>query len=231
MASNKSSVSSRGSIHGSFPDAPQDATTFEFDEHLFQTLKTPAWLSQNAKELDIKAGQMQVRVVGPMNAIVVRNSQFGTHGIAEHSILASVNGECVLLLPFDAVMDKMDSMERPLTLKFLSLPSHEGKLDKLPRGKTPDNSNWQNRWFEVKNGILYYYDGDSKKQCKGELFLKGASVHRYLVQAVLYCTLFVSPFLYFSIFNDRLFMSLIATTATNTLSLFSLLFYFQDARL
>jgi hypothetical protein len=180
----RGSVDRRGSIRPASFDAPTDATTFEFDEHLCTLLQSPNWLNQNQQEIDVSSGALQVRVVGPMNAIVVRNSGHGTHGIAEHSILASVNGECVLLLPFDAVLEKLDSMPRPLKLKFLPLPAHEGNLEKLPRGRAPDKGGWQNRYFELKNGILYYYETNAKKICKGEMYLKGASVHRFTMRGV-----------------------------------------------
>ena len=75
------------------------------------------------------------------------------HGIPEHSILASVNGECVLLLPFDAVLEKIDAMERPLSLKFLALPSDEGALARAQEPSVGPQWNQMDRVEEMPSEL------------------------------------------------------------------------------
>lgn len=117
---------------------------------------------------------------------IVKSSKKHLADTTPGSALAAVNGASCLLDPYASVISRLTGWVPPLTLTFARPPVLSGWLAKRARGRSgrSGKGNWKQRFFELKEGKLAYFDRDVSEASphvrnaatKGALLLMGCAV-------------------------------------------------------
>jgi hypothetical protein len=110
-------------------------------------------------------------------AIIKSSNKQNLTGIYVGSVLASVNGESVVLEEYQKTIERLRNWTPPLTLGFRRPPRKEAYLLKESKSKkNPSKRLWKKRFFILAEGKLGYKDAITDDALRVELPLMGSAV-------------------------------------------------------